>query len=242
MMSKRISQLANSGALNGTELVPVVQSGNTRKTTTADIAALASGSSLQELVRDTIGTALVAGSNITITVNDPGDTITIAGAAGGSAWEKVFLPSDNEPPFANFATMNIRNQRPNLQFDTTTAEAAVFSMVIPQGYANTGFVVDVWCDAATATSGTIGWTVEFERVQTGTLDDDADSFGTVTTITAVAVSGTSGVETKMSANVAHADLDGAVAGERIRIRIKRDVANDTAAGDAGLYAIRVRAQ
>jgi hypothetical protein len=35
-----------------------------------------------ERIRDVIGTALVAGSNITITVNDPGDTITIASAAG----------------------------------------------------------------------------------------------------------------------------------------------------------------
>jgi hypothetical protein len=38
-----------------------------------------------EAVRDTIGAALVAGSNITITVNDAGDTITIA-ATGGSSF------------------------------------------------------------------------------------------------------------------------------------------------------------
>jgi hypothetical protein len=34
-----------------------------------------------ERIRDVIGTALVAGSGITITVNDPGDTITIAGGS-----------------------------------------------------------------------------------------------------------------------------------------------------------------
>jgi hypothetical protein len=39
--------------------------------------------SMPELIRDTMGTALVAGANITITVNDAGDTITIA-ASGGS--------------------------------------------------------------------------------------------------------------------------------------------------------------
>jgi len=41
---------------------------------------------LAEFIRDTIGTALVAGSNVTITVNDAGDTITIAstGSGGGS--------------------------------------------------------------------------------------------------------------------------------------------------------------
>lgn len=38
-----------------------------------------------EVVRDTIGSALVAGSNITITVNDAANTITIAAAAGFTA-------------------------------------------------------------------------------------------------------------------------------------------------------------
>lgn len=38
-----------------------------------------------EQARDAIGTALVAGSNVTITVNDAGDTITIAASGGGGA-------------------------------------------------------------------------------------------------------------------------------------------------------------
>jgi hypothetical protein len=37
-----------------------------------------------ELIRDTIGTALVAGANVTITPNDAGDTIEIAATGGGS--------------------------------------------------------------------------------------------------------------------------------------------------------------
>lgn len=36
-----------------------------------------------EIVRDTMATALVAGTNITITVSDPGDTITIDASGGG---------------------------------------------------------------------------------------------------------------------------------------------------------------
>jgi hypothetical protein len=46
-------------------------------------------SAAPELIRDTIGTALVAGTNITLTVNDAGDTITVADTvspiAAGSA-------------------------------------------------------------------------------------------------------------------------------------------------------------
>jgi len=46
----------------------------------------ASGSSYtDEQVRDVIGTALVAGSNVTITPNDGADTITIAAATSGSS-------------------------------------------------------------------------------------------------------------------------------------------------------------
>lgn len=42
------------------------------------------GSTDPEIVRDTIASALVAGSGVTITVDDPGNTITIAaGAANG---------------------------------------------------------------------------------------------------------------------------------------------------------------
>lgn len=43
-----------------------------------DIDALGSGGLDSEAVRDAIGAALTAGTNITITVDDPGDTITIA--------------------------------------------------------------------------------------------------------------------------------------------------------------------
>jgi hypothetical protein len=40
---------------------------------------------LDEQVRDVVGTALVAGSNVTITVDDPGDSITIAASGGGAS-------------------------------------------------------------------------------------------------------------------------------------------------------------
>jgi hypothetical protein len=46
-------------------------------------------SAAPELIRDTIGTALVAGTNVTLTVNDGSDTITIdaTGGGGGAAPE-----------------------------------------------------------------------------------------------------------------------------------------------------------
>lgn len=46
-------------------------------------------SAAAELIRDTMGTALVAGANVTITPNDAGDTITIAATGGGSTDPEV---------------------------------------------------------------------------------------------------------------------------------------------------------
>ena len=54
-------------------------------------------SDFAETVRDTMGAALVAGSNVTITPNDAGDTITIAATGGGAGGNvtKVGTPLAN---------------------------------------------------------------------------------------------------------------------------------------------------
>lgn len=56
---------------------------------------------LAEFIRDTIATALVAGSNMTITVNDGSDTITLVAnaAAGGDMFK-----ADNLSGLANYTT------------------------------------------------------------------------------------------------------------------------------------------
>lgn len=52
----------------------------------AHLAALIAATGTNpEVVRDTMGAALVAGTNVTITVNDPADTITIAADLSAAA-------------------------------------------------------------------------------------------------------------------------------------------------------------
>ena len=59
--------------------------GNTIGTNTGDqdLSGYLTTSAAPELIRDTMGSALVAGANVTITPNDAGDTITIAASGGG---------------------------------------------------------------------------------------------------------------------------------------------------------------
>lgn len=157
-------------------------------------------------------------------------------------FELIFLPSRNEPPTANFATLNVRNNHPVLQFDTTTQEVAIFSGVLPSIYTGAGLVVEAIWTAASATSGTIGWDVSIERIGVS-QDIDSDSFATAQTITAATVNATSGIPSKTSVNISSgADMDSLVAGEAFRLRVRRDVANDTATGDAELLAVIVREQ
>jgi hypothetical protein len=72
----RVSQLGQSGATDGQVL--------TWDTTTSRWQPeTPSAGYTDEQARDAIGTALVAGTNVTITVNDGADTITIASTATG---------------------------------------------------------------------------------------------------------------------------------------------------------------
>jgi len=58
---------------------------------TSDITLNVDTTAEAERIRDIIGTALVAGTNITITVNDAGDTITIASSGGGGGGSETLL-------------------------------------------------------------------------------------------------------------------------------------------------------
>ena len=173
--------------------------------------------------------------------NDETDC-TISGGGGG-AWSLRFTALGNIPPASNPATFNTRNATPVLEFDTSTQEGAMFLSVLPNDYGGGGVTVCAHWAAASATTGTIGWDVAFERIGDGSQDLDADGFGTAATITATTVPGTSGHVDITCVNIADgSDMDSTAAGEAFRLRIRRDVSNDTATGDAQLVAVDIREQ
>lgn len=152
----------------------------------------------------------------------------------------VLTPGAAELPASNFAALGLRNRHPVLRFDTTTQETVFWTAVLPRHYAGGGVTVYVhW--SAVPTTGTVGWDVAFERIGDSQQDIDSDGFATAQTVTATTVPGTSGNVDITNVAVSNgANMDSIAAGEAFRIRIRRDVATDTAAGDAELVAVELK--
>jgi hypothetical protein len=189
-----------------------------------------------------------AGESVTITKwttkrTTAQEIADLGGGGGGSGkWFRTFRPVDNEPPAANYATLDTRNSRSVLEFDAATQEGAVFSGVMGAGYAAGNITVDIFIAADTATTGNFIFDAAFERTDVSSLDIDADSFATAKVFATTAAPGTSGQVVKVSVNFTQAEADGLDAGELFRLRIRRVAADasDTMAGDAQLLAVHVR--
>ena len=83
--------------------------------------------------------------------------------------------------------------------------------------------------------------IEAERVGNGSQDIDSDGFASAQTITAVTVPGTSGnVDIVNVAVTDGANIDSIAVGELFRVRVRRDVAADTAAGDAEFLGLELK--
>ncbi|TGT76703.1 MULTISPECIES: DUF2793 domain-containing protein [unclassified Mesorhizobium] len=182
-----------------------------------------------------------SGDNVICVAYIKADGTAVVSSGGTTKPFLTFLPDDQEYAGSNYAAIGVRNGHPTLEFDTTTQQTAIFTGVLPASYAGGGLTADCTWAAASATSGTIGWDVAIERIDAGTLDIDADSFASAQTITAATVPGTSGVTSKTSCSfTSGAQMDSLAAGEPFRVRLRRDVANDTAAGNAQMISLVIR--
>lgn len=156
----------------------------------------------------------------------------------------TFMPFQNEPPASNYATLDLRNGHPVLDFDGSTDEEAVFTGVLPRHYGGGGITVYLHVMFTSATSGSAYWQAGIERMDDGTLDLDADSFasfqgaagnpnGTSGRMTLVTITFTSG-----------AQMDSLAAGEAFRLKVRRDAdgtaGTDNTTTDAELVAIEIK--
>lgn len=154
----------------------------------------------------------------------------------------IFTPLHNEPPASNYATFDVRNQHPVLDFDATTNESAVFSAVMPRNYAGTtGVTVYIHYSMSSAEADTVDWDVAFERIGDQQLDIDGDSFAAVNSVDNTTVPGTTGLVDIVNVTFTDgADMDSVAVGELFRIKVIRDAASDDATGDAELHAIEIK--
>ena len=157
----------------------------------------------------------------------------------------IFTPFANEPPSSSPATLDVRFQRPVIDFDADADECAVFTAIMPQSYAGTtGVTVFLDWSATTGVADDIRLDVYFEEVTRDSLDTDADDFAAANSVTDIAP-GTSGHVTQ--ANVTFTDgvdMDSVGAGDLFRIKVCRDADNgaslDDMTGDAEIHAIEIQ--
>lgn len=153
----------------------------------------------------------------------------------------VFTALANEPPASNFATLDLRNYHPVLDFDASTNESAVFSAVMPRHYGGGGVTVYLHYAMTSAVADTVDWDVAFERIGDQQLDIDADSFADVNSVDNTTVPDTSGkVDVVSVAFTDGADMDSVAVGEGFRLKVTRDAASDDASGDAELLFVEIK--
>ncbi len=147
-------------------------------------------------------------------------------------------------PAANFATPDLRNNHPVLDFDGSTDEECFFEGVLPAFYGGGGLVVDLYVAHTSATTGTSRWQTDYERLNEGGPDLDADSFSGTFQSAGGAASATSGIATKISIAHTNAQIDGAGPGEPFRLKVRRDAdgtsGTDDITTDAELLRVVVR--
>jgi hypothetical protein len=89
LKEKKVTDTLAEGAVQPTRLISTTDGLTGGGDLSADRTLGIDLTAEAERIRDVIGTALVAGTNITITVNDGGDTITIGAAAASGAWTLI---------------------------------------------------------------------------------------------------------------------------------------------------------
>lgn len=155
-----------------------------------------------------------------------------------------FGPYDNEPPASTYATLDLRNGHPVLVFADAIVAIAIFSGVMPRRYGGGGVTVYInWMSDTTSTNKAC-LSATLERMDVGTTDLDADSFGTqVIDTTGVAGNATSGIQSQTAiALTSGAQMDSVGAGNSFRLKITRETAqaNDTLAANLQIASIEVK--
>lgn len=177
MTDVKISALPAASALTGAELVPVVQSGTTSKSTAADFASLVTFASISPLTTkgDVLGFSTV---NARIPVGSDGQVLTADSAqALGLKWASV-----------TSGVSSVANSDSTLTISPTTG-AVVASLNLAHANIWTGMQT-INLNASSAPSPATGAVLQIVGVDANVARVEADSFGNIATFTARRANGT----------------------------------------------------
>ena len=148
-------------------------------------------------------------------------------------------PSAAEMPSANSAQWVVSStDELVIAFDASATENVIWKGIMPQIYADTSLVAHIWYKMLTATSGSVQWNVYVESI--GDAESgDVNSFDGLNTSGAITVPVSASTMDVVGVSLTNADS--AAAGEKVRIKLERDAASDTATGDAYVYLVEIRA-
>lgn len=152
----------------------------------------------------------------------------------------LFSPRSGVPDATVPALHALRNGHPVIVFDRTSSKAILLTGEMPLHYGGGGVTVTLrW--TADATTGTVAWSVAFERMSDGTTDIDSDSFATAQVTSAVTVPSTSGVIGVCTVAISDgANMDGVTAGDLFRLNVQRGLGTDTATGNVQLHSVSIK--
>lgn len=127
-----------------------------------------------------------------------------------------------------------------LAFDTTSVEAAFFTLVATN-YSSGNLTLDVYWYADSASTGDVVWGCQIAAItpNTDSQDVETDSLATAQTVTDSHI-GTTGQRVH-SCSITISNLDSLTDGDVVWLRVYRDVADgaDTMAGDALITHLRL---
>lgn len=149
---------------------------------------------------------------------------------------------DVELPSSNPAQRHDRNNHRVLGFRPgTSAEYVHCPGILGRGYDGNGLTVDLWWAAETATSGSVLWKVNIERIH-ATHDIDTNGWSSTpgSVLAATSTKGAGFVQrSRITLTDGTAETDDLAIGEPYRLRVWRDGpdGSDDMAGDADLVRV-----
>ena len=151
---------------------------------------------------------------------------------------------NNQPPSTSFATFDIRNNIPVLDFDDTADEVARFGLFMPNHYSGGGVTLTIGWMATSATTGTISLDGAFKSITNDVDDIDSKTFASDNNANPT----TSSVSGKVIYTTIDftdgSDMDSVQAGEYFELRVRRDAngttSTDNMVGDMELLFIEIK--